>query len=49
MNSVKIIDNTVDIKSKVLPSQWNQQLMRTVFTQDKDGNINWVKDGKRTV
>ena len=49
MNSVKIIDNTVDIKSKTLPSQWNQQLMRTVFTQDNEGNINWVKDGKHTV
>ena len=49
MNSVKIIDNTVDVKSKSLPGQWNQQLMRTVFIQDNEGNINWVKDGKHTV
>lgn len=48
-NSVKIIDNTVDVKARAIPGQWNQQLMRTVFTQDKDGNVQWTSNGKQTV
>jgi hypothetical protein len=46
-NSVRIIDNTVDVKARTLPSQWGQQLMRdTIFSFDKDGHVQWSKDGK---
>ncbi len=49
-NTVNIIDNTVDIKSRVIPTQWAQQLMKeSIFTYDKDGNVQWSNTGQNTL
>jgi hypothetical protein len=46
-NSVRITDNTVDVKARTLPSQWGQQLMRdTIFSFDKDGHVQWTENGE---
>lgn len=47
-NIIDIIDNTVDIKSKVYPSIWSQYLFAEggVFSHNNEGQVIFAKDGK---
>lgn len=47
-NIIDIIDNTVDIKSKVYPSIWSQYLFAEggVFSHNNEGQVIFTKDGK---
>lgn len=45
--SIKIIDNTVDIKSRAYPGIWSQSMFynRKTFDQAEDGTVNITKTG----
>lgn len=45
--SIRIIDNTVDIKSRAYPGIWSQQLFynRKAFSQNEDGSVSITQSG----